>query len=106
MIRKAFVIQAKPGMVAEYQRRHNPIWPELQQTLKLHGVSNYSIFLQENTGEMFGYLEVEDEERFRQIAETDVCRRWWQYMTEVLVCEGPASTKSNEEMLREVFHLD
>ena len=106
MIRKAFVIQAKPGMAAEYQRRHNPIWPELQQTLKLHGVSNYSIFLRENTGEVFGYLEIEDEERFRQIAETDVCRRWWRYMTEVLVCGSADSPKAQEEMLREVFHLD
>jgi L-rhamnose mutarotase len=106
MIRKAFVIQAKPGMAAEYQRRHNPIWPELQQTLTLHGVSNYSIFLRENTGEVFGYLEVEDEERFRQIAETDVCRRWWRYMTEVLVCGSADSPKAKEETLREVFHLD
>ena len=106
MIRKAFVIQARPGMAAEYQRRHNPIWPDLEQTLKRHGVSNYSIFLRENTGEMFGYLEVADEKRFQQIAETDVCRRWWRYMTEVLVCESADSVKGKEEMLQEVFHLD
>ena len=64
MVRKAFVIQAKPGMAAEYQRRHNPIWPELEEALKRHGVSNYSIFLREDTGELFGYLEVADEARF------------------------------------------
>ena len=106
MIRKAFMIQAKPGMAAEYQRRHNPIWPELEQTLKLHGVSNYSIFLQESTGELFGYLEVEDEAKFQRIAETDVCRRWWRYMTEVLVCGSAGSPKAREDPLREVFHLD
>jgi L-rhamnose mutarotase len=106
MVRKAFVIQAKPGMATEYERRHNPIWPELEETLKRHGVRNYSIFLREDTGELFGYLEVEDEARFQMIAETNVCRRWWRYMTEVLVSERADSPKANEETLSEVFHLD
>ena len=106
MVRKAFVIQAKPGRAAEYGRRHNPIWPELAETLKHHGVGNYSIFLREDTGELFGYLEVEDEARFQQIAETEACRRWWRYMTQVLVSESADSPKAKEEMLREVFHLD
>lgn len=106
MVRKAFVIQAKPGMAAEYERRHNPIWPELAETLKRHGVSNYSIFLREETGELFGCLEVADEALFARIAEADVCQRWWRYMTEVLVSERADSPKANEETLREVFHLD
>ena len=106
MIRKAFVIQAKPGMAEEYQRRHNPIWPELQQALKQHGVGNYSIYLKEDTGELFGYLEVEDEAKFNQIGESEVCRRWWRYMTEVLVSDSADSPKAREEMLSEVFHLD
>jgi L-rhamnose mutarotase len=106
MVRKAFVIQAKPGMAAEYQRRHNPIWPELEAALKRHGVSNYSIFLREDTGELFGYLEVADEALFQKIAETEVCRRWWRYMTEVLVSESADSPKAKEDMLGEIFHLD
>lgn len=106
MIRKAFLIQTKPDMAAEYQRRHNPIWPELEKALKAHGVGNYSIFLQEDTGALFGYMEVENEETFQQIGETEVCRRWWRYMTEVLVCESDDSPKAKEDMLKEVFHLD
>lgn len=106
MVRKAFVIQARPGMAAEYERRHNPIWPELAQALKRHGAANYSIFLRADTGELFGYLEVEDEARFQAIAETDVCRRWWRYMTEVLLSESADSPKAKEDTLREVFHLE
>lgn len=106
MVRKAFVIQAKPGLVAEYVRRHNPIWPELADALKRHGVSNYSIFLREETGELFGFFEVADEVLFARMAETEVCRRWWRYMTEVLVSENPDSPKAKEETLREVFRLD
>ena len=106
MVRKAFVIQAQPGRADEYERRHNPIWPELKDALKDYGVGHYSIFLREDTGELFGYFEVEDEARFQQIGESDVCRRWWRYMTEVLVSESADSPKAKEEMLKEVFHLD
>ncbi len=33
MIRKAFVMQVNPDAHEEYQRRHNPIWPELEAVL-------------------------------------------------------------------------
>lgn len=105
MIRKAFKIQARKGMAEEYRKRHNPIWPELEKTLKDHGVSNYSIFLHEGSETLFGYLEVSDEDLFNRIGDTDVCRRWWKYMTEVLVCESEESSKAKEDMLEEVFHL-
>jgi L-rhamnose mutarotase len=106
MVRKAFVIQAQPGRAAEYERRHNPVWPELAEALKRYGVSNYSIFLREETGELFGSFEVADEALFARIGESEVCQRWWRYMTEVLVSERPDSPKAREEMLREVFRLD
>lgn len=62
MIRKAFVMQLRPGQQAEYIQRHNPIWPELEQTLKAHGVSHYSIFLDPATDRLFGYAWIESEE--------------------------------------------
>jgi L-rhamnose mutarotase len=78
----------------------------LQNELKAHGAGNYSIFLDEETGILFGYVEIQDEEQFQQIAQTEVCRRWWRYMAEVLVCESDDSPKGKEVALREVFHLD
>lgn len=106
MIRKSFLIRAKPGMAVTYEQRHNPIWPELKAVLKDHGVHNFSIHLHQDTGYLFGYLEIEDEQRYNRMAENEVCHRWWKYMTEVLVCENADSVKGKEEMLREVFHLD
>jgi len=93
-------------MATEYQRRHNPIWLDLEKALKIHGVCNYSIFLQEDSGALFGYMEVENEETFQKIGESEVCRRWWRYMTEVLVCEKGDNQKAKEVLLKEVFHLD
>ena len=45
MIRKSFVMTLHPGQSALYEERHNPIWPELEQVLKDHGVYQYSVFL-------------------------------------------------------------
>lgn len=103
MIRKAFVMSVHPGREKEYEQRHNPIWPELERTLKEHGVHNYSIFLHSQTRQLFGYVEIEDEARWQAIAQTDVCRRWWKYMQEVMPSNPDHSPVSAD--LKPVFHL-
>jgi len=52
----AFTMQLKPGQAAEYERRHDAIWPELVELLKQAGISDYSIFLDETTGTLFAVL--------------------------------------------------
>jgi L-rhamnose mutarotase len=104
MIRKAFRMAVHAGQEEEYRRRHTPIWPELEQVLRDHGVHNYSIFLDPRDGSLFGYVEIEDEARWQAIATTPECRRWWHYMREVMPSNPDDSPVSVE--LREVFHLD
>jgi L-rhamnose mutarotase len=101
--RKAFILKIKPGNAEEYARRHNPIWPELETTLRNHGVSNYSIHLNPETNELFGYAEIESEERWNAIAQTEVCRRWWAHMAEIMVVNPDNSPSSNP--LVECFHM-
>lgn len=91
------------GREEEYARRHNPIWQELADTLSAHGVRNYSIFLDAQTGDLFAYAEIESEARWEAIAQTEVCRRWWQYMQEVMPSNVDGSPISRP--LAEVFHL-
>jgi L-rhamnose mutarotase len=88
----------------EYQRRHNPIWEDLETVLKEHGVANYSIFLEPGTSQLFGYVEIESEERWAAIADTDECKRWWEFMKDIMPSNDDNSPISVE--LREVFHLD
>lgn len=102
-LRKAFVMSLNPGMREEYERRHNPIWPELEAVLKEHGVSNYSIFLLEETHQLFAYAESEDESRWAAIARTDVCRRWWERMADVMASHPDHSPVAKD--LAELFHL-
>jgi len=103
MIRKAFIMSVNPGSEAEYERRHSPIWDDLAALLKSHGVHNYSIFLDPSTNLLFGYAEIEDEERWAAIASTDVCRRWWQYMGDIMPFNPDRSPVARPA--REVFHL-
>jgi len=104
MIRKAFVMSVAEGQLAEYERRHRPIWPELTATLRSHGVSNYSIFADRNTGQLFGYVEVESEDLWQAIANTEVCRRWWSHMADIMPTNEDLSPVGHD--LHEVFHLD
>ena len=103
MIRKAFRMSVHHGHEDEYARRHNPIWQELADTLVSHGVSSYSIFLDPRTGDLFAYAEIESEERWEAIASTEVCRRWWRHMSDIMPAEPDARPVSRP--LSEVFHL-
>jgi len=104
MIRKAFVMSVNAGAEEEYERRHRPIWDDLAAVLKAHGVHNYSIFLHPETRQLFGYAEIESEERWAAIASTEVCQRWWKHMADVMPANADSSPVSAP--LREVFHLD
>ena len=87
----------------EYMRRHNPIWPELEETLLAHGVRSYSIFLDRTTGDLFAYAEVESEERWQAVAATDVCQRWWRHMRDLMPSNPDNSPVSRE--LADVFYM-
>jgi L-rhamnose mutarotase len=103
MIRKAFVMSVDPKFHEEYERRHRPVWPEMEATLKAHGVHNYSIHLDEATSQLFGYAEIESEERWAAIAKTEICQKWWQYMKDIMPSNPDGSPISKS--LREVFYL-
>lgn len=104
MLRKAFVMQVNPTAHAEYQKRHNPIWPELAETLKAHGAHHYSIFMDEERHLLFGYVEIESEERWDAVANTAICQKWWKHMTDVMPANPDNSPVSDE--LKPVFYLE
>jgi L-rhamnose mutarotase len=104
MIRKAFRMSVDPKQQAEYERRHRPIWKDLEQVLLDHGVVRYSIFLDPETSDLFACAEIEDEARWAAVAETEVCRRWWRHMRDIMPANPNDSPVSRE--LREVFRIE
>jgi L-rhamnose mutarotase len=104
MIRKAFRMSVHPGHETEYARRHQPIWPDLEQALLRHGVHTYSIFFDPSTKDLFAYVEFESEEQWAAIAATEVCQRWWRDMRNLMPSNPDNSPVALE--LREVFHIE
>lgn len=104
MIRKVFKMKLYPNKIEEYKKRHNPIWKELEDTLKIHGVLKYSIFFDGETDVLFGYAEIESEEKWEAIAETEVCQEWWKHMADIMETNPDNSPISVE--LKEVFNIN
>ena len=103
MIRKAFKMKVYPSSIEKYTQRHNPIWKELEAVLKVHGVHNYSIFYDGETHILFGYAELESEEKWNSIADTQICKDWWVHMADLMETNADNSPVSTD--LKEVFHL-
>ncbi len=103
MIRKASIMYVYKDQYEEYKLRHDELWPEMEQELKAHGAHNYSIFLDEESGQLFAYVEIEDEERWNQMAFTDICQKWWAYMEPLMETNLDKSPLTKE--LKNVFYL-
>lgn len=103
MQRKTFVMFVNPKYHDEYQKRHEAIWLEMRTLLRAHGVHNYSIHLFAEQNLLFGYAEVDSEEQWVAIADTDVCKKWWDYMKDVMLSNSDNSPVSKS--LKEVFYL-
>ena len=101
---KGFKMKLYEGMEAEYEKRHNELWPEMIDMIHEYGGKNYSIFLDKETYTLFGYIEIESEERWAQTAQTDICKKWWAYMAPIMDTNPDNSPASVD--LKNVFHLD
>ena len=99
----AFKMQLHKGFEAEYKKRHDEIWLELQQLLKQTGISEYSIFLDESTGSLFGILKIKDAATLDQLPSHPVMQRWWAYMKDIM--ETNADNSPVSVPLREVFYM-
>ncbi len=103
--RYAWKATVKEGMLEEYRRRHDNIWPEMKEVLKSAGIRNYTIW---NVGnELFGYYECEKGVEFaaRTQAESEVVDRWNEYMKDVMTMEMDPVTGAQPK-LTQVFFLE
>ncbi len=104
MQRLAFKMQLKPGCAQEYQQRHDALWPEIKQVLAEAGVSEYSIFLDEETNVLFAFQKVSGDGGSQDLADNEAVRRWWGYMEDLMETNPDSSPVSVP--LREVFYLE
>lgn len=103
-MRKAFKMKLYDGCEKEYEKRHNALWPEMKDMIHEYGGKNYSIFLDKETNILYGYIELESEELWAKTAETEICKKWWAYMSDIMETNPDNSPVSID--LIEMFHLD
>ena len=82
--RIAFRMNLNPGQVAEYEKRHDEIFPELAQALKAAGVSDYSIWLDPESNHLFGILTRSDGHAMDALPDTEIMKRWWKHMADIM----------------------
>ena len=68
-------MKLKPGFKAEYKRRHDEIWPELSALLKEAGISNYTIFLDEETNILFAVQTLSGDNSSQDLSQNEIVKR-------------------------------
>ncbi|MCO6487585.1 MAG: L-rhamnose mutarotase [Phaeodactylibacter sp.] len=104
MRRNAFKMKLLPGFEAEYKKRHDKIWPELERLLSDAGVSDYSIFLDEETLTLFAVQKLDDDFDETAIPSHPIVKKWWAYMADIM--ETNPDNSPVAVPLREVFHME
>lgn len=104
MRRNAFKMKLLPGFEAEYKKRHDEIWPELERLLSEAGISDYSIFLDEETLALFAVQKLDDDFDEAAIPNHPIVKKWWAYMADIMETNPDHSPVAAP--LKEVFHMD
>ena len=105
MERYAWKAVIKDGMLDEYKKRHDEIWPKLVEVLKLAGICNYTIW---NTGNIvFGYYECKygNEYAAKIQAKSPVVDQWNEYMKTVMTMDLDPVTGA-QPLLEQVFFME
>ena len=103
MQRVAFKMKLFKGYEDEYKKRHDEIWGEMKELLKRSGINDYSIFLDETTNDLIGYLEIDDAKKLDEFPNEPVMKKWWSYMKDIMETNEDDSPVSVP--LKEVFYL-
>ena len=103
-MRIAFKMKLKPGSVEEYKKRHDEIWPELQAILKEQGISDYSIFFDEETNILFAVQKSDGSGSSQDLGTNEVVKKWWAFMSDIMDTNPDKSPVTIP--LQEVFYIE
>lgn len=99
----AFKMTLRSGQRDEYRRRHDAIWPELVKLLQQSGISDYSIYLDEETNTLFAVLWRAAGHRMEALPKSALMQRWWRHMADIMETNPDGSPR--QAALREMFHM-
>lgn len=99
----SFVLRLKPGAEAEYRRRHDELWPEMQELLRASGIVHYEISLHPATNMLFAFIVRRRDHTMDKIPDHPVGRRWRAHMADIL--ETVEGVVPRVEPLERMFKL-
>lgn len=91
------------GFELEYKKRHDEIWPELSALLTRTGITDYSIFLDRNTGDLLATFKIRNIDLLKKLPKQEIMQRWWAYMSDIMETEPDYAPVSIP--LEEVFYM-
>lgn len=97
-------LKLKPGRGEEYQKRHEAIWPELSHAIRAAGITDFSIFLDEETGTLFSVQKVAVTNTTAELRKSELMRKWWEHMADIMEVNPDHSPV--RVPLKRVFHQD
>ena len=103
----AFKMYLNPGQVKEYKRRHDLIpsqWPKLKELVKNAGVSDYSIFFDEENDVLFAVLWRTKDHKMDELPDKEIMQKWWSYMSSIMKTDDLNQPISVD--LPCVFHME
>lgn len=101
--RIAFRMNVFPGQAAEYEKRHDEIFPELAQALREAGVSDYTIWHDPESNHLFAILTRTDDHTMDSLPDMEIVQRWWKHMADIM--ETHPDNVPVQVPLKLVFHL-
>jgi L-rhamnose mutarotase len=104
MQRVAYKMKLFKGFEDEYKKRHDEIWSDLQRLLKRKGITDYSIFLDEDTADLFASFAIHDARNLDELKDETVMKKWWSYMKDIMETNEDNSPVTIS--LKEVFYLE
>ena len=103
-MRLAFKMHLLQDKKEEYIKRHKEIWPELKTLLHDSGISEYSIFLDEETHTLFAFQKVNGSSGSQDLSSKAIVKKWWEYMADLMETNPDFSPISKS--LQEVFYME
>ena len=102
--RVGYKLKLKPGMATEYQKRHDEIWPELSKAIREAGISDFTIYHDKATDELFAVQKLAPDHTAAKLRETELMRKWWAHMAPLM--ETNPDLSPVRVPLNEIFHQD
>ncbi|ANW95873.1 L-rhamnose mutarotase [Wenyingzhuangia fucanilytica] len=103
MQRLAFKMKLNKGQKETYKKRHDELWPELKKLLKENGVSEYSIFLDEETSTLFAFQKISGNGGSQDLSSNPIVKKWWDFMSDIMEVNSDNSPVSIP--LQELFYM-